>query len=66
MGGSRGKGDWLMFPAIPYLRQSGRQDQALTRAREAVDIFTALNAADPAAYGPKLGGGEETRRRYPG
>ncbi|MFI0777396.1 tetratricopeptide repeat protein [Streptomyces sp. NPDC021212] len=49
-----GLGDWLMFPTIPYLRQSGRRDQALTRAREAVDIYTALNATDPAAYGPKL------------
>ncbi|MBL1112852.1 tetratricopeptide repeat protein [Streptomyces sp. 110] len=49
-----GLGDWLMFPTIPYLRQSGRRDQALTRAREAVDIFTALNATDPEAYGPKL------------
>lgn len=49
-----GLGDWLMFPAIPYLRQSGRRDDALTRAREAVDIFTALDATDPAVYGPKL------------
>lgn len=49
-----GLGDWLMYPTIPYLRQSGRHDQALTRAREAVDIYTALNATDPAAYGPKL------------
>ncbi|RNG38595.1 tetratricopeptide repeat protein [Streptomyces botrytidirepellens] len=49
-----GLGDWLMFPTIPYLRQSGRRDDALTRAREAVDIFTALNATDPAVYGPKL------------
>ncbi|MFE2179720.1 tetratricopeptide repeat protein, partial [Streptomyces sp. NPDC059455] len=49
-----GLGDWLMFPTIPYLRQSGRRDQALTRAREAVDIYTALNATDPEAYGPKL------------
>lgn len=45
---------WLVFPTIPYLRQSGGRDQALARAREAVDIFTALNATDPAAYGPKL------------
>ncbi|MEE4599173.1 tetratricopeptide repeat protein, partial [Streptomyces sp. DSM 41524] len=49
-----GLGDWLMFPTIPYLRQSGRRDQALARAREAVDIFTALNATDPVTYGPKL------------
>ena len=49
-----GLGDWLMFPTIPYLRQSGERDRALTRAREAVDIFTALNATDPAVYGPKL------------
>ncbi|MER7787126.1 hypothetical protein [Streptomyces sp. NPDC097640] len=41
-------------PTIPYLRYSGQRDQALVRAREAVDIFTALNATDPAAYGPKL------------
>ncbi|BBJ45333.1 hypothetical protein SSPO_080510 [Streptomyces antimycoticus] len=43
-----------MYPAIPYLRQSGRRDQALARAQEAVDIFTALNATDPAGYGAKL------------
>lgn len=43
-----------MYPTIPYLRQSGRKGQALARAQEAVDIFTALNATDPAAYGPKL------------
>ncbi|AEM85709.1 tetratricopeptide repeat protein [Streptomyces violaceusniger] len=49
-----GLGDWLMYPTIPYLRQSGRKDQALARAQEAVEIFTALNATDPAAYGPKL------------
>ncbi|MFI1336398.1 hypothetical protein ACH4U7_41090 [Streptomyces sp. NPDC020845] len=49
-----GLGDWLMWPTIPYLRQSGQRDQALARAQEAVDIFTALNATDPAAYGPKL------------
>ncbi|WP_039936572.1 tetratricopeptide repeat protein [Streptomyces himastatinicus] len=49
-----GLGDWLMFPTIPYLRQSGRRDEALKRAREAADIFTALNATDPAVYGPKL------------
>ncbi|MGO4422998.1 hypothetical protein AB4Z54_30930 [Streptomyces sp. MCAF7] len=49
-----GLGDWLMWPTIPYLRQSGRRDQALARAQEAVDIFTALNASDPATYGPKL------------
>ncbi|GAA3367793.1 hypothetical protein GCM10017744_081340 [Streptomyces antimycoticus] len=48
-----GLGDWLMYPAIPYLRQSGRRDQALARAQEAVDIFTALNATDPAGYGAK-------------
>ncbi|MCG0283643.1 hypothetical protein [Streptomyces sp. PSAA01] len=48
-----GLGDWLMYPTIPYLRQSGRTNQALARAREAVDIFTALNATDPATHGPK-------------
>ncbi|WP_369212490.1 tetratricopeptide repeat protein [Streptomyces flavofungini] len=49
-----GLGDWLMFPTVPYLRQSGRREQALARAREAVDIYSALNATDPATYGPKL------------
>ncbi|MGW3566386.1 hypothetical protein ACWDSL_21340 [Streptomyces sp. NPDC000941] len=48
-----GLGDWLMWPTIPYLRQSGRRDQALARAQDAVDIFIALNATDPATYGPK-------------
>ncbi|MGY0056352.1 tetratricopeptide repeat protein [Streptomyces sp. LZ34] len=50
----RGLGDWLLWPTIPYLRQSGQRDQALARAQEAVDIFTSLNATDPVTYGPKL------------
>lgn len=49
-----GLGDWLMWPTIPYLRYSGQRDQAQVRAREAVGIFTALNATDPVTYGPKL------------
>ncbi|MER5641785.1 tetratricopeptide repeat protein [Kitasatospora sp. NPDC002227] len=47
-------GDWLLWPTVPYLRDSGRRDQALTLADEAVALYTALDAEDPATYDPKL------------
>jgi hypothetical protein len=47
-------GDWLIFPVSPYLAGSGRREEAIALAQEAVDIFTRLSAADPDRHGPQL------------
>ncbi|WP_165960359.1 tetratricopeptide repeat protein [Actinocrispum wychmicini] len=47
-------GQWLLWPTTGYLKDSGRRPDAIPLAREAVDIFTRLNEADSARYGPSL------------
>ncbi|MGW0520324.1 hypothetical protein [Crossiella sp. NPDC003009] len=46
--------EWLLNPASHYLDAGGRRPEALAAAKESVTHFTALNATDPATYGPKL------------
>ncbi|GCE01923.1 hypothetical protein [Embleya hyalina] len=47
-------GAWLLSPTIPYLVDTAQKPKAVPLAREAVDIYTALNQTDPAKYGPRL------------
>ncbi|MFE3204551.1 hypothetical protein [Embleya sp. NPDC059237] len=47
-------GTWILSPTIPYLVDIAQKPKAIPLAREAVDIFTALNQSDPTKYGPKL------------
>ncbi|KZB88031.1 FlgD immunoglobulin-like domain containing protein [Amycolatopsis regifaucium] len=47
-------GHWLLYPAVGYLKDNGQRQEAIESAREAVDVYTRLDAVDPARYGPSL------------
>ncbi|GHF46967.1 hypothetical protein GCM10010218_30320 [Streptomyces mashuensis] len=52
--------EWIMWPTIPFLVETGQKARALPLAQEDVDLYTRLNAQDPAAYGAKLAAAKKT------
>ncbi|GAA2832113.1 hypothetical protein [Crossiella cryophila] len=46
--------EWLISPASHYLDGTGKRPQAVEGVKEAINLYTALNATDPGTYGPKL------------
>ncbi|SDZ01133.1 Tetratricopeptide repeat-containing protein [Amycolatopsis xylanica] len=47
-------GAWLLSPAVDYAEASGKHDDAIAMAKEAVDIYTRLAESDPATYAGPL------------
>ncbi|PKV90169.1 hypothetical protein [Streptomyces sp. TLI_146] len=54
------RAEWTMWPTIRFLVDTGQKARAIPLAQEAVDLYTQLNAQDPATYGSKLANAKKT------